>query len=461
MPVKPDKKTHMPELDPVYRSSVFEEVNLGYDEDRALFESMRCLRCQEPTCEKGCPVNIPIQKFISLINERKYEQALRLVKKYNSLPAVCGRVCPQEVQCEMYCHMGKRFKPVGIGFLERFIADWEMKHGRIKEEVAKPRKGKVAVVGSGPAGLTVAGDLIRLGYKVTIFEALHQPGGVLRYGIPEFRLPKKILDFEVDGLKQLGVEIICNFIVGKTRTVDELLKEYDAVFIGTGAGLPLFLNIPGENLNGVYSANEFLTRINLMKGYLFPEYDTPVKVGKRVVVVGAGNVAMDAVRSALRLGAKEATIVYRRTIKEMTARIEEYEHAVEEGIKFMWLTNPVRIIPDENGWVKEIEVERMVLGEPDESGRRRPVPTGEKFIIQADTVIIAIGTRPNPLIASTTPDIKTHSWGGIIINEETGETSKPRVYAGGDAVTGAATVILAAGAGRKASNSIHKLLSKL
>ncbi|MBI4668540.1 MAG: NADPH-dependent glutamate synthase [Elusimicrobia bacterium] len=449
----------MPVLEAKERSRVFNEVNHGYDLNRALFEANRCLRCQEPECNKGCPVNIPIPDFIQLISQNKIEEALRLVKKYNSLPGVCGRVCPQEVQCEGKCHFGGRFKPVAIGYLERFIADWEIANGRIKEEVAPPKPCKVAVVGSGPAGLTVAGDLIRKGYKVTIFEALDAPGGVLRYGIPEFRLPKAILDFEVEGLKKLGVEIVCDFIVGRTKSVDEILQEYDALFLGTGAGLPSFMGIEGEHLNGVLSANEFLTRINLMKAYLFPEYDTPVKAGKKTIVVGSGNVAMDSVRSAKRLGAEEAVIVYRRTIKEMTARIEEYEHAIEEGIKFYWLTNPTRIISDDKGWVKAVEVEKMKLGEPDASGRARPVPTGEKYIMEADMVISAIGTSPNPLISKTTPDLKIQKWGGVIVDEATMSTSKDRVYAGGDAVTGAATVILAAGAGRTAANAIDKLLA--
>ncbi len=447
-------------MEPKERSGVFEEVNFGYDLNRALFEAGRCLRCQEAECEKGCPVNIPIAEFIRLISQNRIEESLRLVKKYNSLPGVCGRVCPQESQCEGKCHVSGRFKPVAIGYLERFLADWEVSNGRVEENILSAKPHKVAVIGSGPAGLTVAGDLIRKGYGVTIFEALDAAGGVLRYGIPEFRLPKAILDFEIEGLKKLGVEIICDFIVGRTKTIDELLKEYDVVFLGTGAGLPSFLGIEGEHLNGVLSANEFLTRINLMKAYLFPQYDTPAKAGKKTIVVGSGNVAMDSVRSALRLGADEAVIVYRRTIKEMTARIEEYEHAVEEGIKFYWLTNPTKIIGNNKGWVKAVEVEKMELGEPDASGRARPVPTGEKFMMEADMVISAIGTSPNPLIAITTPDLKTQQWGGMIIDEATGATSKSRVYAGGDIVTGSATVISAAGAGRKAADAIDEFLSR-
>ncbi|MFC1522374.1 NADPH-dependent glutamate synthase [Elusimicrobiota bacterium] len=462
MSIKPNTKTHMPTMDAKERARAFSEVNQGYPFAHASFEALRCLRCQDPTCEAGCPVNIPIKEFISLLAENKLKEALLLVKKFNSLPAVCGRVCPQESQCEMKCgvNRGGKFKPVAIGHLERFIADWEIQNGRIDEELPPKRKERVAIVGSGPAGLTAAGDLIRKGYHVTVFEALHEAGGVLRYGIPEFRLPKHILDFEIEGLTRLGVEIVCNFVVGRTKTVDELLEEYDALFLGTGAGLPSFLKIEGETLNGVYSSNEFLTRINLMKGYLFPNYDTPVKAGKKAVVVGSGNVAMDSVRSAMRMGADEVTIVYRRTIKEMTARIEEYEHAIEEGVNFKWLTNPVRIIGDENGWVKAMEVEKMKLGEPDASGRARPVPTGEKFIIETDCVVVAIGTSPNPLIAQTTPDIKTEKWGGIIINETTQATSKAKVFAGGDVVTGSATVILAAGAGRNAAGAIHATLSK-
>ena len=458
MPVKPKDKTIMPMMEPDERSKIFSEVNFGYNEAKAVFEARRCLRCQDPKCIEGCPVYIKIPDFINLIAEEKFEDAIRLIKQDNPLPAVCGRVCPQETQCEQLCHMVKRFNPVAIGYLERFAADWEMLHGRIKEDIKKKRKEKIAIVGSGPSGLVCAGDLARLGYNVTIFEALHAPGGVLRYGIPEFRLPKAILDFEIDGLRKLGVNILCNIVVGRTISLDEIIKEYDAIFIGTGAGLPKFLGIPGENLNGVYSANEFLTRINLMRSYTFPEFDTPIKVGEKVIVIGSGNTAMDAARSGLRAGAKESMIVYRRTIKEMTARIEEYEHALEEGIKFMWLTNPVRIIGDEDGWVKAMEVEKMKLGEPDESGRARPVGTGEKFILDTKNVIYAVGTTPNPLLSSTTSGLKTKSFGGLIINEETGETTKESVYAGGDAVTGAATVILAAGAGKKAALSIHKKL---
>jgi glutamate synthase (NADPH/NADH) small chain len=459
MPIKPEHKTHMPMLDPVERRRLFHEVNRGYDAPRARFEALRCLECQEPACEKGCPVLVPIRKMARLVAEGHFEDALRIVKEVNSLPAVCGRVCPQETQCEEICHLGKKFRPVGIGFLERFLADWEIENGRIHEELPEPRPEKVAIVGSGPAGLTAAGDLARLGYQVKVFEALHEPGGVLRYGIPEFRLPNSVLDFEIDGLKRLGVEVVCNVVVGRTVTLDELLDEYAAVFLGTGAGLPSFLRIPGENLTGVYSSNEFLTRVNLMRGYRFPEYDTPVRAGRRTVVVGAGNVAMDSVRSALRLGAEEAIIVYRRTIKEMTARIEEYEHAIEEGVQFNWLTTPVHVFGDERGWVKAIELEKMKLGEPDASGRARPVPTGETFTMECDAFVVAIGTSPNPLIAAYTPELKTESWGGLIVDEETGETSKDRVYAAGDIVTGSATVIEAAGGGKECAAAIHQRIS--
>jgi glutamate synthase (NADPH/NADH) small chain len=459
MSIKPARKTHMPMLDPVERRRLFHEVNRGYDAPRARFEALRCLECQAPECEKGCPVLVPIRKMTRLTAEGQFEDALRCLKEVNSLPAVCGRVCPQETQCEERCHLGKKFRPVGIGFLERFLADWEIETGRIHEELPELRPEKVAIVGSGPAGLTAAGDLARLGYQVKVFEALHEPGGVLRYGIPEFRLPNYVLDFEIDGLRRLGVEIVCNVVVGRTVTLDELLEEYAAVFLGTGAGLPSFMRIPGENLTGVYSSNEFLTRVNLMRGYLFPEYDTPVRAGRRTVVVGAGNVAMDSVRSALRLGAEEAIIVYRRTIKQMTARIEEYEHAVEEGVQFNWLTTPVRVFGDERGWVKGLEVEKMELGEPDASGRARPVPTGETFTMECDAFVVAIGTSPNPLIAASNPELKTHSWGGLIVDEETGETSKDRVYAAGDIVTGSATVIEAAGGGKQCATAIHKRLS--
>jgi glutamate synthase (NADPH) small chain len=453
-------KTPMPVLDPIERRRVFSEVNQGYDVARARFEAHRCLQCKVPACQLGCPVKVPIKKMMALVADGQFEEASRAVKKNNSLPAICGRVCPQESQCEKHCHMGHKFQPVGIGYVERFLGDWEIANGRIAEEIPEPRPQKIAVVGSGPSGLTVAGDLARKGYKVKIFEALHNTGGVLRYGIPDFRLPERVIDFEVDGLRQLGVEIVCNVVIGKMITVDELLEEYDAVFLGTGAGLPSFVKIPGENLTGVYSSNEFLTRISLMKGYRFPEYQTPARAGKRTIVVGAGNVAMDSVRCALRLGAEEAIIVYRRTIKEMTARVEEYHHAIEEGVKFHWLTTPVKVIGDKRGWIKALELEKMKLGEPDSSGRARPVPTGETFIMECDAFIVAIGTSPNPLIASTTEGLKTQSWGGVIVDEKTGETSRDRVYAAGDIVTGSATVIGAAGAGKQVAAAIHKRFSE-
>jgi glutamate synthase (NADPH/NADH) small chain len=406
-------------------------------------------------------VEVDIPGFISLICEGKFFEAAAKIRETNSLPAVCGRVCPQEDQCEKGCVLGKKWEPVAIGRLERFVADYDRTYGRFEMPAMDPPTGKrVAVVGSGPAGLTLAGDLIKKGHEVTIFEALHEPGGVLIYGIPEFRLPKEIVKAEVNYLKRLGVRIETDVVVGKTVTVDELLEEegYHAVFLGVGAGLPVFMNIPGENLCGIYSANEYLTRSNLMKAYLFPEYDTPIAVGKNVVVLGAGNVAMDAARTALRLGAETVRIVYRRSRQEMPARAEEIHHAEEEGIIFELLTNPVRFIGDERGWVKAMECVRMELGEPDSSGRRRPIPIpGSEFILETDMAIVAIGTMANPLIPSTTPGLETNRW-GYIVTDETGRTSKEGVWAGGDIVTGAATVILAMGAGRKAAKAIHEYL---
>lgn len=469
MPVKPVSKTTMPSGPARERAKSFEEVNHGYTAAMAVFEAQRCLRCQEPVCEQGCPVRVPIRNLMAAIASGRFDDAYRLLKEANPLPAVCGRVCPQEKQCEKLCHLATRFQPVAIGHVERFAADWE--RGRRGAQSDHPRKGregkgpegpKIAIVGSGPAGLVAAGDLVRRGYRVTVFEALHAPGGVLRYGIPEFRLPKDILDDEIQTLRDAGVEIVCNVIVGATVTLDQLMKDqgYDAVFIGTGAGLPKFLGIPGENLNGVYSANEFLTRMNLMKAYRFPEYDTPVKVGERVIVVGAGNTAMDAARSALRLGAKDVKIVYRRSDAEMTARVEEYHHAQEEGVVFHWLNNPVRIEGDDQGWVKQMVCQGMELGEPDASGRRRPVPVpGRWTTFPVDTVVMAIGNSPNPILVKATSGLHTTSWGGLIVNQETGETSRSAVYAGGDAVTGAATVILAAGSGLRAAEAIHTMLS--
>lgn len=449
-------RTKMPTQDPDVRKTNFDEVALGYTEEMARAEASRCIQCKKPFCVAGCPVNVAIPEFINLIKKGDYLGAALKIKETNSLPAICGRVCPQEEQCEKTCILARRGEPVAIGRLERFAADYERTHGTEKPQVAPFNGHKVAVVGSGPAGLTCAGDLAKLGYKVTIFEALHAPGGVLIYGIPEFRLPKDIVRQEVEYVKQLGVEIVLDVIVGRTITIDELFEEgYEAVFLGTGAGLPKFMGIPGENLNGVYSANEWLTRTNLMKAYKFPEYDTPIACGKRVAVVGGGNVAMDAVRCALRLGAEKAYIIYRRGEAEMPARAEEIHHAKAEGVDFRLLTNPVRIIGNDKGWVTGIECIRMELGEPDESGRRRPVEVkGSNFVLEVDTVVMALGTSPNPVISQVTPGLKTHKWGGIIADEETGLTTREGVYAGGDAVTGSATVILAMGAGKKAAAAI-------
>ena len=455
-------KVKMPEQDPDIRNKNFSEVALGYTEEMAMQEAKRCLECKTKPCMSGCPVNVQIPEFIALIADGKFEEAYEKIKDTNSLPAICGRVCPQESQCEKFCVRGKKGDPVAIGRLERFAADWYMKNRKQKthkNETEKKNK-KVAVIGSGPAGLTCAGDLAKLGYEVTIFEALHSPGGVLMYGIPEFRLPKELVQQEIDALKQSGVEIKTNMVIGKILTLKELNEAgFEAIFIGSGAGLPGFLGIPGENLNGVYSANEFLTRVNLMKAYKFPESDTPVKIGKDVAVVGGGNVAMDAARSAKRLGAENVYIVYRRSENELPARAEEVHHAKEEGIIFKLLNNPTKILGDENGWVTGMECIKMELGEPDSSGRRRPVPVkGSEFILDVQTVIIAIGQSPNPLIKSTTPGLKTEPWGGIIADEVTGASSIQGVYAGGDAVTGAATVILAMGAGKKAAAAIDEYL---
>ena len=458
-------KHKMPEQEPAVRAHNFDEVALGYDEETAVAEAGRCLHCKVPQCRKGCPVQVNIPEFIAHIKERDFDRAISVIKESNSLPAVCGRVCPQENQCEKYCILAKKGESVAIGRLERFAADTYM----AKNETVQPVKvaadaQKVAVIGSGPAGLTCAGDLAKLGYRVTVFEALHTAGGVLSYGIPEFRLPKeKVVRKEISTLEQLGVKIELNAVAGRLFTVDELMENegFDAVFVGTGAGLPRFQNIPGEGLNGVYSSNEFLTRCNLMKAYLFPEYTTPIQVGKQVAVIGGGNVAMDAARTALRLGAEHVYIVYRRSEAELPARKEEVHHAKEEGIDFRLLNNPVEIIGDENGWVKEMRCIKMELGEPDESGRRRPVPIkGSEFTLAVDTVIVAIGTGPNPIIATTTPGLETTKRGNIAADEETGATSKEGVFAGGDIVTGAATVILAMGAGKKAAAAIDEYLKK-
>jgi len=453
----------MKKREPGERIKIFDEVALGYTEEEAIKEAERCLQCPKPLCVDGCPVNIDIPAFIKKIKEGDFIGAVRIIKEDNPLPAVCGRVCPQEEQCEQRCVVGIKGEPVAIGRLERFVADYEAKQGLSeKPEIKEKKNKKVAIIGSGPAGLVCASELAKMGYDVTIFESLHEAGGVLIYGIPEFRLPKEIVKREVEYIKSLGVKLVTNFCVGRTRTIDELMNEdgFEAVFIGTGAGLPRFMHIPGENLLGIYSANEFLTRINLMKAYKFPEYDTPVKVGNRVAVIGGGNVAMDSARSALRAGAEKVMVLYRRTRKEMPARIEEIENAEEEGIEFHFLVTPVRYIGDENGWVKEVEVTKMKLGEPDESGRRRPIPIeGSEFTIPVDTVVVAIGQIPTPIIAKTTPGLEVHPrWGTLIANQKTGATTRPGIFAGGDVVTGAATVILAAGAGKAAAKYIDYYL---
>ncbi len=459
MPNMSLKKNEMPSQEPHIRNKNFEEVALGYTEVQAIDEAQRCLNCKNRPCVAGCPVNIAIPDFIAKMAQGEFEQAYQIIAKSSALPAVCGRVCPQESQCEQKCVRGIKGEPVAIGRLERFAADWHNSHSA--QAPARPASNghRVAVVGSGPSGLTCAGDLARLGYEVTVFEALHTAGGVLVYGIPEFRLPKAIVQKEIQGLKAMGVKIETNMVIGRALSVDELLSQgYEAVFIGSGAGLPRFMSIPGENLKGVYSANEFLTRVNLMKAYL-PNSDTPIHHAKRVAVVGGGNVAMDAARCAKRLGAEEVYIVYRRSEKELPARAEEVEHAKEEGVIFKLLNNPTQILGDETGSVKGLECLQMELGEPDASGRRSPVEKpGSEFVLDLDCVIMAIGTSPNPLIKSTTQGLETQKWGGIVINEETGLTSRPNVYAGGDAVTGAATVILAMGAGKTAAKAIHQAL---
>ena len=459
MPNMSLKKNEMPSQAPDVRNKNFIEVALGYTEEQALDEAQRCLHCKNKPCVAGCPVGIHIPDFIAKVAEGDFEAAYQIITQQSSLPAVCGRVCPQETQCEQKCVRGIKGEPVGIGRLERFVADWHNKNVCEAPRKPAPNGHKVAVIGSGPSGLTCAGDLAKKGYAVTVFEALHTAGGVLVYGIPEFRLPKDIVQKEIDGLKALGVDVQTNMVIGRVLSIDELLEQgYEAVFIGSGAGLPRFMNIPGENLKGVYSANEFLTRVNLMKAYQ-PGSDTPIEHAKRVAVVGGGNVAMDAARCAKRLGAEEVFIVYRRSEKELPARAEEVEHAKEEGIVFHLLNNPTQILGDENGNVKGMECIRMELGEPDASGRRRPVEVpGSEFTLDVDCVIMAIGTSPNPLIKSTTQGLETQKWGGIIVNEETGLTSREGVYAGGDAVTGAATVILAMGAGKTAATAIDQYI---
>jgi len=452
------EKTAIPEQKAAERVKNFSEVALGYTLEDMINESERCLECKKPTCISGCPVEVDIPGFITCLKQGDYRGAIRVLKATNSLPAICGRVCPQETQCEEVCVVGKKRQPVGIGRLERWAADWELQNG-VEQPELPPNNGiKIAIVGSGPAGLTCAGDLAKMGYDVTIFEAFHDTGGVLRYGIPEFRLPKAIVDREVEYVKSLGVKIELNVVVGKTYSLECLMQRegFAAIFLGTGAGLPNFMNVPGENLNGVYSANEFLTRVNLMRGYLFPEYDTPVWVGNKVAVVGAGNVAMDGARVAKRLGAKDVYIVYRRSRTEMPARIEEIHHAEEEGIIMKLLTAPTEVLGDENGWVRGMTCIEMELGEPDASGRRRPVPiAGSEYFLDVDTVVVAIGQTPNPLVPQATPRLKTGKWGNIEVDPETMMTSMPGVFAGGDAVTGAATVIEAMGAGKQAARGMH------
>jgi glutamate synthase (NADPH/NADH) small chain len=454
------KKTAMPEQNPDIRNKNFNEVALGYTKEQAMEEAGRCLKCKHRPCVNGCPVNVAIPEFISKIAEGDFVKACEIIKETNALPAVCGRVCPQETQCEQLCVRGIKGEPVAIGRLERFAADFAMQNSAEAPKKPEQNGHKVAIVGAGPSGLTCAGDLARLGYDVTVFEAFHMPGGVLVYGIPEFRLPKEIVKKEIEQLTEMGVKIVTNFVVGKTRTVDELFEQgFEAVFIGSGAGLPSFMRIPGENQNGVYSANEYLTRINLMKAY-DESYDTPLKRYKNVAVIGGGNVAMDAARSAKRMGAENVYIVYRRSEKELPARLEEIHHAKEEGIIFKFLTAPVEVLGTSDGWVSGLKCIEMELGEPDESGRRRPVPKeGSEHDLELDCVIVAIGTSPNPLIRTTTPGLETNKWGCIVVeSEETGKTTKHGVYAGGDAVTGAATVILAMGAGKGAAKAIDEFI---
>ncbi|MBQ8913048.1 MAG: NADPH-dependent glutamate synthase [Lachnospiraceae bacterium] len=457
MPNMSMTKVPMPQQEPDVRNKNFEEVATGYTADMAIEEATRCLNCKHKPCVSGCPVNVPIPGFIEQVAAGEFEKAYEIITSENALPAICGRVCPQENQCEGKCVRGIKGEPVSIGRLERFVADYHMAQGLKSSPDIKKNGIQVAVVGSGPSGITCAGELAKKGYDVTIFEALHKAGGVLSYGIPEFRLPKALVAKELENVTDLGVKIETNVVIGRSLTVDDLFERgFKAVFLGTGAGLPNFLRIPGENLLGVYSANEFLTRVNLMKGYKKGEAPTPVKVGKRVAVVGAGNVAMDAARTAKRLGAEEVYIIYRRSEEEIPARAEEVEHAKEEGVIFKLLNNPAKII-GEDGWVKGIEVIKQQLGEPDASGRRRPEPIeGSNYVIDVETVVIAIGQSPNPLIRQTTDGLETQKWGGIIVNEETNESTRKNVYAGGDAVTGAATVILAMGAGKKAAKAIDE-----
>jgi glutamate synthase (NADPH/NADH) small chain len=457
-------RVEMPRQDPKVRAHNYKEVALGYTDEMVKEEASRCIQCPKRMCVSGCPVNVDIPEFIKAVREGDMPEAVKILKSKNALPAICGRVCPQETQCEAVCTLAKKNAPIAIGRIERYVADWDLgnKEKRSPTELPPPTGKKVAVIGSGPAGLVCAADLAKLGHKVTMYEALHTAGGVLMYGIPEFRLPKKVVQAEVDYVKSLGVDVQLDSVMGKLATVDELLaNKFDAVFLGTGAGLPMFLDIPGENLNGVYSANEFLTRVNLMKAYLFPDYDTPIKIGKKVAVIGGGNVAMDSARCALRLGADEVYIVYRRSRTELPARHEEVENAEEEGIIFKFLTNPKQIIGDDKSWVKSMECFEMELGEPDASGRRRPVvKPGSEFIIDVDVVVVALGTTPNPLIPSTTKGLDITKHGTVVADEQTGKTVKDRVWAGGDVVTGAATVISAMGAGKRAAASIDAFLKK-
>ena len=454
-------RQEMPTRSAEERRACFDEVALGYALEIAQLEATRCLQCKKATCVDGCPVQVRIPEFILALREGDMWGAVEALKDKNSLPAICGRVCPQETQCEIACVLSRRGEPVAIGRLERYVADWERQQGMRAPEPAAATGKRVCIVGSGPAGLTAAGDLAKRGHHVTMLESLHLPGGVLMYGIPEFRLPKDVVQAEIGYVQDLGVEIQCDAVVGKLYTLRELVEAYDAVFLGTGAGLPMMMRIPGENLNGVYSANELLTRTNLMKGYLFPEWDTPVKVGNKVAVVGAGNVAMDAARCSLRLGAEEVHIVYRRSREEVPARAEEVHHAEEEGIIFDFLTNPIEVLGNGEGWVSGLKCIRMELGEPDDSGRRRPVPIeGSEYTIEMDTVVMALGTRPNPLVFADAPGLERTRWGTVACDETTGRTRMERVWAGGDIVTGAATVISAMGAGRIAATDMNAYLSE-
>jgi glutamate synthase (NADPH/NADH) small chain len=455
-------RQEMPEQDKTLRIHNHQEVPYGYTSELASLEAGRCLQCKNPKCVEGCPVNVDIPAFIRLMREDDFDGAAKKIKERNVLPAICGRVCPQESQCEEKCILGYKDKPVAIGRLERFVADFERKMELVKIPIIKNKKNKrIAIVGSGPGGLTAAADMALQGYSVTVFEALHELGGVLTYGIPEFRLPKSIVQFEINYLKEIGVRFELNHVIGNIITIEELLEHFDAVYVGVGAGLPTFMNIEGENLGNVFSSNEYLTRMNLMKAYKFPEYDTPMPKGNKVVVIGGGNVAMDSARTAIRTGSAEVTIIYRRSRQELPARMEEVHHAEEEGIRFRLLTNPIKYIGTDNNLVKGVECIQMELGEPDDSGRRRPVPIKDsEFVIECDLAVVAIGTGPNPIIFQSTPDMKRNKWGYIEANPKTMETSILNVYAGGDIVTGSATVIEAMGAGRIAANTMHKKLSK-